>query len=284
MDRTSRIGLGVCLLLFLFFSFLENKYYPPPAKLPQAAASTNAAPLNPTAPAANPPVLTAAPATPGQPPAPPPSAEEKLSTLENDALKVTFTSLGAAIKEVELKLQKADNGGNIILNEESHSNVLALTGWPGADTANFTAQQDLANAITFTTNLPNGVHWQRKYVFGKQPERDKGIGGFFRIMSHKLGATFGPARDQARSLHARCHATPWPIPARTDLTLPAYSLSVGRAEPLYEAPNRPRADASSTPRTGCTSARAGWRPAITSRRSTTSIPPPFSGSSPSTTA
>jgi YidC/Oxa1 family membrane protein insertase len=232
MDRTSRIGLGVCLALFLLFTFLQNKYYPMPATLPKAAASTNAAPAAPSAPAATPPTLASAPTTPGQVP-PPPPVEERISTLENDAIKVTFTSIGAAIKEVELKTQKADDGGYIILNQQSYTNVLALSGWPGADTANFTSQQDLDNAITFTTDLPNGLHWQRKYAFGKEPDRDKGIGGFFRVMFHKLARHLGQheTKPEVYTLDVSDTLT---NPGTSDVTLPNYSLSVGRAEPLYD--------------------------------------------------
>src|ERR1700744_449590 len=155
MDRTSRIGLGICLVLFIFLFQMQEKYLPkklPPK--PTVAASTNAAPQNP-------PSLTAQQPASGQsstpaPTAPtPPAVEGSIKPLENDAVKTTFTSAGAAIKHVELKLQKADNGGNIILNQEARTNVMTLSGWPGADTANFTAQVDPGQAITFTTTLPD---------------------------------------------------------------------------------------------------------------------------------
>lgn len=229
MDRTSRFGLFICLILFLVFSYLENKYYPMPKTLPKAApASTNAAP-------ANPPKLSALPSEPGQPAAPPPPAEEKISTLENDAMKITFTSVGAAIRNVELKLQKADNGGNIILNQQSRSNVMALIGWPGADTANFTSQQELNDAITFTTTLPDGLQWQRKYAFGREPDRFSGLGGFFRRVSRQITHLLGHTepKPEIYTLDVIDTVT---NPSAADVTLPPYALSVGRAEPLYDAP------------------------------------------------
>jgi YidC/Oxa1 family membrane protein insertase len=233
MDRTSRIGLGVCLFLFVIFYSIESKYYPPPAKLPQAAASAQAAPSPVAPPAGNPPSLTSGPTPPGQPPAPPPPVEEKFSALENDTLKVTFTSIGAAIKDVELKTQEADDGGYIILNQQSHTNVLALSGWPGADTANFTAREDPGHAITFTTDLPNGLRWQRKYAFGQESEQEKGIGGFFRVMFHKLARHLGQheTKPEVYTLDVVDTLT---NPGAADITLPSYSLSVGRAEPLYD--------------------------------------------------
>ena len=233
MDRTSRIGLGVCLVLFILLSWLQNKYLP--AKLPpkpSAAFSTNAAPQNP-------PSLTAQQPAPSQPNTPaaaptPPSVEESISTLENDAVKITFTSLGAAIKHVELKLQKADNGGNIILNQQSRSNVMTVNGWPGADTANFSAQVDAGKAITFTTTLPSGLQWQRKYAFGQEPDRYSGLGGFFRHISRGIAHMLGHAdpKPEVYNLDVIDTVT---NPGAADVMLPAYSLSVGRAEPLYDA-------------------------------------------------
>ena len=234
MDRTSRIGLVVCFVLLIGLQFAFERMYPVTPAKPHPVADTNA-PGATNAPSATPPMMTAPPAIVSPTPAPPP-VEEKISTLENDALKVTFTSAGAAIKEVELKLQKADNGGNVILNEQSRSNVLALSGWPGADTANFSTKEDLDHAITFTTALPGGVRWERTYVFGKAPERDSGLSGFLRVAFHKLARMMGQgeAKPEVYTLEVTDTLT---NPGAADVTLPAYSLSVGRAEPLYLAPD-----------------------------------------------
>jgi YidC/Oxa1 family membrane protein insertase len=231
MDRTSRIGLAVCLIVFVVLTLVQNIYYPLPKKLPHkpVAALTNGAPENP-------PNLTAAqPSQPNAPaPAPAPApVQETISTLENDAVKVTFTSLGAAIKNVELKLQKADNGGNIILNQEARSNVMTLSGWPGADSANFTAQQD-ATSITFTTTLPGGLQWQRKYAFGEEPDRYSGLGGFLRRISRKIGHMMGRP-DPKVEIYTLDVTDTVTNPGATDVTLPGYVLSVGRAEPLFQA-------------------------------------------------
>jgi YidC/Oxa1 family membrane protein insertase len=231
MDRTSRIGLIVCVVLLIGSEFVFDKLYPAAPPKPHPAASTNAA-------SATPPALSQAVMTSpeGLPPVAPTPAEEKISTLENDALKVTFTSVGAAIKDVELKLHKADNGGNIILNEQSKSNVLALAGWPGADTANFSATEDLGNAITFSTDLPNGLRWQRKYTFGKETDHDSGLSGYLRVMFHKLAHRLGQAevKPEVYTLDVTDTLTNG---GSTDQTLPAYSLSVGRAQPLFLPPD-----------------------------------------------
>src|SRR5450631_2941464 len=139
MDRTSRIGLFVCLALLIGLEFTVDKFYPMPKAKPHAASTATVA-----ATPANSPQITSAPGTPAAAPAPVPAAllAEKFTVVANDAMKVTFTSLGAAITEIELKQQRADNGGNILLNEEAHSNILALKGWPGVETANFQVQEN----------------------------------------------------------------------------------------------------------------------------------------------
>jgi YidC/Oxa1 family membrane protein insertase len=237
MDRTSRIGLIVCFVLLVGIQFTLDRMYPTPPAIPRSAVAATGTPTaTATNPTENAPSLTATPSAPGQPPAVAPPVEEKINTLENDAIKVTFTSVGAAIKTVELKLHKADNGGNIILNEQSRSNVLALSRWPGADTANFTAQPDLANAITYSTTLPNGVTWQRHYAFGKASDHDGGIGGFFRVLFHKLARHLGQ-RETKPEVYTLEIADTLTNPGTADVTLPDFDLSVGRAQPLFEAPS-----------------------------------------------
>src|SRR5450631_2064352 len=115
MDRTSRIGLGVCLILLLVIQVSLDKLYPtlPPKPKPAVAAAMPAATVPPS-PAPN--MTSATPATTKVPAAAIP-AVAKFTDLENDAMKVTFTSIGAAITEIVLKQHQADNGGNVVLNE-----------------------------------------------------------------------------------------------------------------------------------------------------------------------
>jgi YidC/Oxa1 family membrane protein insertase len=228
MDRTSRIGLAVCLILLIGFQFTLDKLYPPPPPklLPAATAQTPPATVAPPA------HLTAEPAASGGAPPPPAPVVEKLTVIENDAMKVTFTSAGAAITEIELKQHKADNGGNIILNEQSHSNVLALKGWPGADTANFQAQEK-PGGVAYTCDLPGGVKWQRTYTFGQNQDADVGMSGYLRKLFHWFALKMGQPETKPLVYTLDVCDTLTNTGA-TDVTLPAYSLSVGRAEPLYD--------------------------------------------------
>ena len=233
MDRTSRIGLAVCLILLIGFQFAMDKFYPPPPPKPhQAATASSTSPAAANAPAN----MTATPGVPGETPAPaaPAPIAEKLTVIENDAMKVTFTTRSAAITEIELKGQKADNGGNIILNEQSHSNVLALTGWPGIDTANFQVQENGGNGVTYTADLPNGVKWQRTYAFGKDLEKDEGLGGYLRVLFRKISTSLGHAATKSL-IYTLDVSDTFTNTSAADVTLPSYALSIGRAVPLHVA-------------------------------------------------
>jgi YidC/Oxa1 family membrane protein insertase len=189
MDRTSRIGIFVCLGLLLYIWIYTA---PPPMKpRPVAAAAAPApSPAESRSPVAEATSLTPAPA------APPP---EQIAYLENDFVRVTFTSVGAAIRQIELKQHKDGDKSNIILNEHSHSNVFQLTGWPGAGNAAFTAQSG-PGTLAYSGDLPDGLKWTRTYALGKD---------------YKLDVT-----DTLSN------------PGGAPVDLPAYGLSVGRAEPL----------------------------------------------------
>jgi YidC/Oxa1 family membrane protein insertase len=231
MDRTSRIGLLICLLLFVGVEYTLEKLYPPqppkPAGTPASTALTAASP-------ATTPALTGGGETAKLTTAPSPQVAEELTTLENDAIKVTLTNQGAAIKSVELKEHKADNGGNIVLNEQSHSNVLALTGWMGADSLGFQKlPTSTPDQLIYAAVLPNGLKWQRTYAFGQNPERDAGMSGYLRVAFHKIARHLG--QPETKPLVYTLDITDTLTnPGATDVTLPAYTLSVGRAEPLYD--------------------------------------------------
>lgn len=238
MDRTSRIGLGVCLVLLIVGQLTLDKLYPPAPPKPKPAATipsaTLPAPATPNMSSTTSTTMksaTPAPTKTPVPAAPAVAPVAKFTDLENDAMKVTFTSVGAAITEIVLKQQKADNGGNVVLNERSHSNILELGGWPGADTASFESQQ-IPNGVIYSTTLPNGVKWQRTYTFGKNLESDTGLGGFIRVTSRKVAHYFGQpvATPLIYTLDVSDTLT---NTGAADVTLPGYSLSVGRAVPIY---------------------------------------------------
>jgi YidC/Oxa1 family membrane protein insertase len=205
MDRTGIIAVVLCVLAYFLLTAEFNKLYPPahlPAPVVAGAASTNAAPAIPAAT----PETAAANSTPAptlaaeKEPATTPSQPEKLDFLENADVKVTFTTHGASIQQIELKKHhEGHNSDNVVLNENAHNNVLAVSGWPGADSTGFQVTS-APNSLTYTTTLSGGVNWTRTYTLGA---------GYL--------ITVKDALENSSS---------------TDAVLPAYSVSVGRAEPL----------------------------------------------------
>lgn len=198
MDRTGRIVVVVCMLamgaLFYFYPGTVIKPVPPaPASsatpTPSSLASS-ATTSSTTAEAVNSTLANTAPAP----------ITEQLTLLENDAIRVILTTHGASIKEVELKKHKEDKTGNVVLNEQSHANVMDLSGWPGADTASFQVKEAPPSGVVYSSNLPNSVKWERAYTLGKD----------YTIS----------VKDSLTNTGA------------TDITLPPHALSVGRAEPL----------------------------------------------------
>jgi YidC/Oxa1 family membrane protein insertase len=238
MDRTSKIGLVVCLLLLVVLQFVFDKYTPVP--VPKKHVAT--APVT-SANAANGPAITspdqhmtAAPSSGGTPaaaPAPIAPAPEKLSYLENDAMKLTLTSHGGAIAVVELKRHRSDTGGNVILNEDAHTNILALQGWTNGELADFDQQESIPNGIRYTTTLPNGLKWERTYVFGPNRETEEGLGGYLRVLFSKVARHLGQPESQPL-FYTMDVSDKLTNPGTADVTLPPYSVSVGRAEPLYD--------------------------------------------------
>lgn len=235
MDRTSRIGIGICLVFLIGFQFLLERMYPTQPAKPKPPVAAVAPATNSTQPIPPQPGISSAKSTT------PPKASEvvatpttlaKFTNIENDAMKLTFSSLGAGITEIVLKEHTADNGGNIVLNEQSTSHVMDLAGWPDADKAIFVAET-VDNGISFSTTLPNGLKWARTYTFGKNRDDESGMSGWLRAFFHKIAVKLGQP-DAKPPVYTIDLVDAVTNPGTTDVTLPAYSLSIGRAVPIYD--------------------------------------------------
>ena len=169
----------------------------------RTAASTDAAPAaaSPAPQSASSPAAPAAEPRLAASPSPTVTAPEQINILENADIKVTFTTHGASIKTVDLKKhhEGRNGGGDVVLNEQSHDNILATQGWPGADSTAFHVEAT-PNSLTYTTTLSGDVNWTRTYTLGTG----------YLITVRDTFANTGAA----------------------EAMLPAYSLSLGRAEPL----------------------------------------------------
>ena len=115
------------------------------------------------------------------------------------------------------------------LNDHAHSNVLQVGGWQGLD--GFTVKESSPTSITYTTSLPGGVKWDRTYAFAPEHDTDSGMSGFLRKLSRWIAKSLG--KLDTTSLNYNLNVTDtFTNPGAADVSLPAYSLSVGRAEPL----------------------------------------------------
>ena len=225
MDRTSRIGVFICIALLVGLEFTMEKLYPTPPPKPHPLVSSPATPVKPVASPtqiSNPTVLNnesslSTPATP-----------EVISIMENTAIKVTLTSNGAAIKNIELKDQR-EGDGHVILNDRSRSNVLELGGWPSV--AGFQVKESSSEGVVYTADLPGGVKWERSYTFGQDHDADAGLSGFLRVLFNKVSRHLGKPETGPLIYNLDVKDT-LTNTGSTDATLPAYSLSVGRAQPL----------------------------------------------------
>ena len=207
MDRKGVIGVAVCIGLYFFLNLYFARVYPPPhAPAVTAGASpviTNAdVPVTPPANATSESTPPSPVPTPSAPAAAvstgAPTLPEKLNFLDNDNVKITFTTRGAAIKTIDLKNHR-EGDSDVILNAGSRSNVMAVTGWPGADATAFAVQSAPA-ALSYTASLPGGVTWTRSYKLDKD----------YTITVQDTVANSGTA----------------------EAVMPAYSINVGKAKPL----------------------------------------------------
>ncbi len=204
------IGMGLIFLLL----FLWMQYSAPPKKTPEQVQAEQAAQAaqqpQTTAPL---PAGASAPEAPGKPGAAAPgsdtmrnaltlakfgafapasSGQEQFETLENDLVKITFTSKGGRIKEVFLKKYEkinTDTAGNDVksplrlLEDENNHFEYAL---PVSNTANgkvltselyFTPTKN-GNTVTFRADAGSGRYFEQTYTLAPDNYRiDYHIGG-----------------------------------------------------------------------------------------------------------
>lgn len=139
MDKKNLI-LGIGLIGAAFASLYVGRQLspPPPAPAPavreSVARQTAPTPGNPAAPA-QPPTLTSGGQNANFASATGDNAAARVTTLENDFIKVRFTDFGGAIRDVAFKKYPAALGRTdpFIFNELHADPMLALTEFPGLD-------------------------------------------------------------------------------------------------------------------------------------------------------
>ncbi|MES2308685.1 MAG: membrane protein insertase YidC [Verrucomicrobiota bacterium] len=162
MDRTSWIGVIVCAILFFVWTWYAKHTFPPK----QTHLTTSSLSTSPTSQdSSSTPSLTA-----GNPSALKPlpaSTPEQTITLENDSIRVLFTSHGGAIKKIDLLQHMGKSKTeNIVLHEHSPIPFLARSGWnEGSEIYTLEKQ---GNQILAKTALNNGLVVERLYSIQNQ--------------------------------------------------------------------------------------------------------------------
>ena len=165
MDKKTIWVVAACLLALIGWQWIVSKLYPPvpkQAKPPAAVTLTNKAPAAAAATFTNTPTITA----PVKPDAP-----EQTAVLENEFIRVTFTSWGGGIRQIELLKHRNNGSGNVLLNAESSVPALALR---GQENAAFALEKTDTRTVVF-----RGPGGEKRFTLGDEYT----LTGAFRLTS-----------------------------------------------------------------------------------------------------
>lgn len=180
MDRKSIIVLVVSFALLVLWTPLINRIFPPqsvPRSTNNVARATNLieSPTNVPGPAGSNAPSVAAAQPPVRPtPLLPPDAPEQLEVVENEDARYTFTSLGGALKLVELKrypetvgCRKRDATNRwASLNTQATLPVLALLGGEALQGDGVFQLSRLASGVRVEKVLSNGLSLVKEFQLG----------------------------------------------------------------------------------------------------------------------
>jgi YidC/Oxa1 family membrane protein insertase len=176
MDRTSWIGVIVCLALLFTWGWWNAKETARQLEAERARAAEEAA----RAPKETPEVAAGAKAT-----GTPRDAEakagansevaEETKTLENEFVSFELTNRGAGVRVAKLKkkLKKIDGTEPIAINETAKHAVGTLSTGPGKfDLTNWTVQSASASEVVFQTTTPEGFELSKTYRLSEGENSD----------------------------------------------------------------------------------------------------------------
>jgi YidC/Oxa1 family membrane protein insertase len=217
MDRKSWIGIIICFVAMVAWQFYVSYRWPyhPPKKAPAVASATVSNATATTTPTLAPATASTAATTAAapsigssvspnkvaEPKIPANAAPEQIVELENDVLVARFTTLGAAIKTIELKKHDDEGDKKIVLNRHDPIGIFNLTGWDGDYTQVPYSVEKQGDALVFQRTLPSGLVLKRTFRLGKE---------------------YQVSLEQQVS-----------NPTANAVTLPEYRLNVGTAGPIH---------------------------------------------------
>jgi len=202
MDKKNLIPVMICFVLLLTYQPILNHFYPPAPAPAAGATAANA----PEAPAPAPAAESAPEMTPAPAPLVPETAlaPEQTAVLENDFIRVEFTSHGGGVRRIELKQHKAEGDAPVILNNGSKTALFNITGWSnGYSLIGYKLESSDAGTVVFSRVLSSGLEVKRVYTL---------------------------AGDYSLNLEQTVYNQ-----GQTLQVLPSYRLSLGAATPVHPA-------------------------------------------------
>lgn len=179
MDRTGWTAIIICFVLLMVYPMVVQKYYPTPPKPAVTAPGQTPAPAPGTVPGTTvPSTESSAPASAGATvPALSPAltleanlAPEEIRVLENDLVKVEFSSYGGGVKRILLKKHFGEGTNPVVLNRGSKEAVFNLKGWFPRDVVGYKVQSSTDREVTFVRDLKDGIKLIRQYTLGGEYE------------------------------------------------------------------------------------------------------------------
>ncbi|MDF1860612.1 MAG: membrane protein insertase YidC [Verrucomicrobiales bacterium] len=177
MDRTSWIGVIVCIALLFTWGWWNAKETAKQLEADRARAAEEAA----NAPEETPEVANAAAKATDAPKGAETNAgvnsgvAEETKTLENDFVSFELTNRGAGVRVAKLKqqLKKIDGTEPIGINETAKHAVGTLSTGPGEfDMTNWTVQSATASEVVFQTTTPEGFELSKTYRLSEGENSD----------------------------------------------------------------------------------------------------------------
>jgi YidC/Oxa1 family membrane protein insertase len=195
MDKRTIWIVATCMGALVLLNWGVNKMYPPrPKKLSPVAAVSNvvapvmSASINALAPAKEVPAV-AVPVLSASP--------EEIVALNNEWIRVEFTSRGGGIRGVEMLQHKENGHGNVVLNAGATMPALALVGLAGADTNSvYTLERTGSNSVVMRAG---GV--TKTVTLGKDYGLTVSIEGVTAGTVGVVVGTAGPTHEKEAALY-----------------------------------------------------------------------------------
>lgn len=164
MDRTSWIGVLVCLALLFTWGWWSTKEAAKFAAQKQAEQAKAAAEEKTKAPQAGKEGTAAAPTAEKKPEPAPGTPKVEEVTLENDYVRLHLTNEGAGIRTAEMKKHPLHLGGDalIAINENGSHPVGAFSPGPKQyDDTVWSVAAKNATEVAYETTTPDGLKWRK---------------------------------------------------------------------------------------------------------------------------